>query len=95
MAAEKLSVSFEAKLAGEVRKAAAQEGMSVSEWLADAAAAKTRQRHLREALDEFAKEHGALTEAEIDALIEDARKSTVVVRRRSKKVPAKRKRKAA
>lgn len=71
--AEKLSVSFDAGLAAAVRAAASDEGVSVSAWLAGAAEAKARQRHLREALDAFAAEHGALTEAEIDRLIGEAR----------------------
>ena len=47
--------------------------MSVSTWLGRAAEAKARQRHLREALDEFAAEHGVLTDADIDRLITEAR----------------------
>lgn len=73
MPAEKLSVSFDAGLAAAVRAAASEEGVSVSTWLAGAAEAKARQRHLREALDTFAAEHGALTETDIDRLIGDAR----------------------
>ena len=73
MSVEKLSISLDANLAATVRAAAAEEGVSVSTWLARAAEAKARQRHLREALDEFAAEHGALTDADIDRLITDAR----------------------
>lgn len=73
MPAEKLSVSFDAGLAAAVRGAASDEGVSVSTWLAGAAEAKARQRHLRGPLDSFAAEHGALTEVEIDRLISDAR----------------------
>lgn len=73
MPAEKLSVSFDAELAATIRAAAAEEGVSVSTWLARAAEAKARQRALRLALDSFAAEHGALTDAEIDRLIADAR----------------------
>lgn len=73
MAAEKLSVSFDADLAAEVRAAASADGVSVSTWLAGAAAAKARQRHLREGLDRFAAEHGTLTETDIDRLIGEAR----------------------
>lgn len=78
MSAEKLSISFNPGLAATVRAAAAEEGVSVSTWLARAAEAKARQRHLREALDSFAAEHGVLSEEDIDRLIGDARaKSTV------------------
>ena len=47
--------------------------MSVSTWLVCVAAAKARHRHLREALDDFAAEHGTLTDADIDRLISEAR----------------------
>ncbi len=73
MSAEKLFVSFDADLAATVRAAAAEEGVSVSMWLAGAAEAKARWRHLREALDVFAQEHGALADADIDRIISDAR----------------------
>lgn len=76
MSAEKLSVSFEPGLAATIRAAAAEEGVSVSMWLAGAAEAKARRRHLREALDSFAAEHGNLTDAEIDRLIREARAGT-------------------
>lgn len=78
MSAEKLSVSFDAELAATVRSAAADDGVSVSTWLADAAEAKARQRRLREALDAYAEEHGALTDADIERLIGEARTSSVV-----------------
>jgi hypothetical protein len=85
MAAEKLSVSFEAKLAAEIRKAAAREGLSVSEWLADAAAAKARRRHLRDALDEYAAADGPLSDAEIDTIVREARQRSVVTQPRRKR----------
>lgn len=72
MASEKLSVSFDPDLAATIRGAAAEEGVSVSQWLAGAAEAKARRRRLREALDAFAAEHGALSEEEIDQIIHAA-----------------------
>jgi len=81
MATEKLSVSFDPGLAATIRAAAAQEGVSVSMWLAGAAEAKARRRHLRDALDSFAAEHGELAEADIDRLIADARSGSTVVGR--------------
>jgi hypothetical protein len=78
MASEKLSISFDARLAAEVRESASQEGESVSSWLADAAMTKARQRTLREALDAFAAEHGALSDAEIEGLIRNARQTSRV-----------------
>ena len=81
MAAEKLSVSFDPSLAAAIRSAAAEEGVSISMWLAGAAEAKARRRHLRDALDDFASEHGALTDADIERLIGDARTGSAVVGR--------------
>jgi hypothetical protein len=77
---EKLSVSFDPGLAATIRAAAAEEGVSVSMWLAGAAEVKARRRHLREALDGFAAEHGNLTDVDIDRLIREARAATAAVR---------------
>lgn len=81
MSAEKLSVSFAPSLAATIRAAAAEEGVSISMWLADAAEAKARRCHLRDALDSFAAEHGELTDSDIDRLIGDARAASTVVGR--------------
>lgn len=79
MGAEKLSISLESDLAASVRRAAHEQGVSVSTWLADAAQAQIRQRLLREALDALASEEGELEPTEIDALIADARRTSRVV----------------
>lgn len=79
MSTEKLSVSFNPGLAATVRAAAAEDGISVSTWLARAAEAQARHRHLREALDEFAAEHGELADDEIDRIIGAARTGSEVV----------------
>jgi hypothetical protein len=76
MSVEKLSVSFDASLVAAIRKSASVAKESISAWLADAAAAKERQLHLRAALDAFAVEHTALDEAQIEALIAKARKDS-------------------
>ncbi|MGH9111421.1 MAG: hypothetical protein ACRDZN_03845 [Acidimicrobiales bacterium] len=76
MPAEKLSISLESELAEAVRAAAADDGVSVSTWLAKAAEARARQRNLRIALDAHADEVGALDEAEIDRLVADARRNS-------------------
>ena len=81
MAAEKLSVSFDPSLAAAIRAAAAEEGVSISMWLAGAAEAKARRRHLRDASDDLAAEHGGLGDADIDRLIGDARTGSAVVGR--------------
>jgi ApbE superfamily uncharacterized protein (UPF0280 family) len=78
MPVEKLSISFERSLAASVKRAAQSDGESVSSWLADAATTKARQKNLREALDAFAADHGALAEAEVDSLIQDARRESRV-----------------
>lgn len=82
MTAKKLSVSFDAELAEIVRDAAANEGVSVSTWLASAAAARARRRQLRAALDELAADQGALSDEDIDRLIASARGSSVVTQPR-------------
>lgn len=79
MPADKLSVSFDRSLAATVRAAAAEEGVSVSMWLAGAAEAKARRRHLRVALDDFAAEHGSLTDEDIEQIISSARVGSTVV----------------
>lgn len=73
VATEKFSVSFDPELAAAVRAAASDESVSVSTWLAAAAEVKVRQRRLREALDDFAAEHGRLGDSDIDRLISEAR----------------------
>jgi hypothetical protein len=76
-----LSVTFAPELGEAVRAAAAEAGLSLSEWLAQAAEAKIRadggarileegererrSRALREALDEYQAEHGAFTDEEL------------------------------
>ena len=79
MSAEKLSISLDADLAASVRSAAAEQGASVSTWLADAAAARIRQRNLRIALDTVAAEDGPLSPQEIDQLIREARRTSTFV----------------
>ncbi len=81
MAVEKLSVSFNPGLVATIRAATTEEGVSVSMWLAGAAEAKARRRHLREALDSFAAEQGALTDADVDRLIGESRAGSIVVGR--------------
>jgi hypothetical protein len=76
---EKLSVSFDPSLAATVRAAAADEGVSVSMWLAGSAEVKARRRHLREALNAVAGDHGALSDADVDRIIADARAGSTVV----------------
>ena len=60
-----MSVSFEATLGDEIRRAAHAGGVGLSSWLAQAAAARLRADALREFLDTWETEHGALTPEEL------------------------------
>ncbi len=60
-----MSVSFEATLGDEIRRAAHAAGAGLSSWLADAAARKLRADALREFLDAWETEHGAPTPEEL------------------------------
>jgi len=79
MGAEKLSISLDSELAATVRTAANEQGVSLSTWLAEAAAARVRQHRLREALDALAAEIGGLDADEVDRLIADARRTSTVI----------------
>ncbi|MGE0784814.1 MAG: hypothetical protein AB7S26_03925 [Sandaracinaceae bacterium] len=81
MGAEKLSISLDSELAAMVRRAAAEERVSTSEWLARAAEARMRRAHLGAALDAFAEEHGSLSPAQVGELIEQARERSIVTNR--------------
>ncbi len=65
MKVDKISVSFDAALGGQVRHAAREAGGSLSSWLAGAAAMKLRAEALGAFLDEWEMEHGALTADEL------------------------------
>jgi hypothetical protein len=80
VAVKKLSVSFDAELADAIRAAAAEEGVSMSTWLASAAAAKARRRYLRAALDQLAEDKGVLSDDDIDRLIAKARQRSIVTK---------------
>jgi hypothetical protein len=82
---EKLSISMDAALAKVIRSAAAEEGVSVSTWLSNAAQARARQRALRHALRDYADEHGALSAKDVSALVEAARRRSIVTRARGKR----------
>jgi hypothetical protein len=83
MSVEKLSISLDPELADLIRKAAATDGVSVSTWLAGAAQSRARRSHLRDALDDFASEHGGLSDAEIHRIVSEARTQSTVVSRRA------------
>jgi hypothetical protein len=79
MSSEKLSISLDADLIAIVRAAAAQRGMSISTWLAEAAEAQVRQIYLQIAIDADDAEFGPMSDEEVDRIIAEARKSTIVV----------------
>jgi hypothetical protein len=78
MSAEKLSVSMESSLVKVIRDAAADAGVSLSTWLADAARAKARQQELRDALADYARSHGAMTTEEAVQIVSASRRKSVV-----------------
>lgn len=65
MRVDRLSISFELELGGAVRSAAAQAGMTLSSWLAEAATNKLRSEALAEFLAAWESEHGVLSAVEI------------------------------
>ena len=66
MGADKMSISFDMQLGGDVRRAAQQAGQPLSAWLAEAAAAKLRAESLAGFLDAWDAEHGAITAEELE-----------------------------
>lgn len=68
MGAEKFSASMDARLLEQVRADAEARGLSLSSWLTEAAAERLRIHALRNLLDEWEAEHGAITPGEMEAL---------------------------
>jgi hypothetical protein len=62
---EKMSVSMDPVLGVDVRAAARRAGVSVSAWLAEAAAARLRRQALADFLAQWQSRHGEITPAEI------------------------------
>jgi hypothetical protein len=65
MTVARLAVSFDAELARAVRRAAGKE--PTSSWLADAARRKLRAEGLLRTVRDWENEHGAITDAELEA----------------------------
>lgn len=62
----KLAISFERRLADDVRRAAKlQTEGDVSAWLAEAARDRLRQLHMQAALNAYEGKHGVITEEEL------------------------------
>jgi hypothetical protein len=66
MAVRKLAVSFEPDLAAQIQEAASSEGVSVSGWLANAAAVKLHLRSLDEWLSAYELDSGSFTAEELE-----------------------------
>jgi hypothetical protein len=65
MAVDRFSITLDDQLGTVVRKAAERSGVSLSAWMAAAAADRVRNDLLGEALDQWEAEDGAFTEAEL------------------------------
>ena len=66
MKVEKLSISLDPRLGGDVRAAAARADTSLSAWLAEAAEARLRREALAELLADWQAEHGPITPEELE-----------------------------
>ncbi len=78
MAAEKYSASMDDVLLADARAEAEAAGLTLSSWLAEAAADRLRLKALHHLVDEWEAEHGAISVAELDALedkVAEARRS--------------------
>jgi hypothetical protein len=62
---DKMSVSMDPQLGDEIRDAAERAGVSVSAWLAGAAAARLRKQALADFLAGWQAKHGKITAAEL------------------------------
>jgi hypothetical protein len=65
MSALKIAISLPETLVAEVREDARAAGLSISGWLADAAARKLRRNKAREVLADFEAQHGEITADEL------------------------------
>jgi ABC-type glycerol-3-phosphate transport system substrate-binding protein len=68
MTAEKYSASMDEALLADARADAEAEGLTLSSWLADAAADRLRLKALRQLVNDWEAEHGAISVAELEAL---------------------------
>lgn len=60
-----MSISMDPQLGDDVRVAAERAGVSVSAWLADAAAARLRKQALADFLSDWQAKHGRITATEL------------------------------
>lgn len=88
MAAEKYSASMDDVLLADARADAEAEGLTLSSWLADAAADRLRLKALRHLVDEWEAEHGAISVAELDVLEDKVAEARRRAKQRRKRAPA-------
>jgi hypothetical protein len=62
---DKMSISMDPQLGDDIRLAAERAGVSVSAWLADAAAARVRKQALADFLSDWQAKHGRITATEL------------------------------
>lgn len=77
MGVEKMSVSFDLELGEAIKVSATGRGQSVSAWLADAARDRLRLESLGQAVDDWGRKFGPLTDPEVanaDSLLDRAAK---------------------
>ena len=60
-----MSISMDPQLGDDIRLAAERAGVSVSAWLADAAAARVRKQALADFLSDWQAKHGRITATEL------------------------------
>jgi hypothetical protein len=65
MGVERITVSLDSELAGDVRAAADEDRTTVSAWVAEALQRSLNTRGLRALVREYEAEHGAFTEDEL------------------------------
>jgi hypothetical protein len=87
LAAEKYSASMDDALLGDARAAAEAEGLTLSSWLAYAAADRSRLRALHHLVDEWEAEHGAISIAELEALEDKVADARLRAKERSRRAP--------
>lgn len=93
MAAEKYSASMDDALLTDARADAEANGVTLSNWLAEAAADRLRLKALRELVEEWESEHGAITSAELgdlDHRIRDAHRDAALRHRPDQQVASRR-----
>ncbi len=84
---ERLSISVDPALAGEVRVAALNQGTTISAWMAEAAAQALRNESLKATLDAWEIEDGPSTDAALDHAAHELGYSESLVKKARKTSP--------